>query len=143
MKNKELIQDDFLKELVKHTPLDAPSDEFTVNVMSRVEAMPRYQPEKKPFVLFVKSVLPWILLVAVFVVIYIAVDLPFGKFLPGSEYLKNTLIPSVNLFVSSFNEFATGKFYSISLVIIICSAGLFGIERLVSHRVSANRHFLV
>ncbi len=143
MKKRELFQGDLLTDLMRHSSLETPSDDFTLNVMSRVGAMPAYQSRKKPFFIFIKSALPWMLLVAIFVLFYVSSDLPYGKYLPGGEYMKGVLLPAVNSFFSSFKELASNKFYSIALVILICGGGLFGIERLFSRKVTANRHYLI
>ncbi|MBE0646376.1 MAG: hypothetical protein IH596_01185 [Bacteroidales bacterium] len=143
MKQREEVQDDFLKDLMKKTSLESPSDDFTKNIMGRVETMPVYQPQKKQFFLFIKSALPWIIIVVAFVLFFLFYDLPYGKYLPGGPFLQDVLLPTFSSFFSSFKELASSKFYSIALVVLVCGGGLFSLERLVSHRISANRHYLI
>ncbi|MBL7110838.1 MAG: hypothetical protein ISS19_02715 [Bacteroidales bacterium] len=143
MKKRELLQDDFIANLMKKASLETPSDGFVSNVMDKVEALPACQPRKKPFSLFIKSILPWILLVGVFVLFYVTSDLPFGKYIPGREYMQDVLLPSFGTFFTSFQNLASNKFYSIALVVVICGGFLFGIERLISHRISTHHHYLI
>jgi len=143
MKKKELFKDDFLTDLLNNTTLESPSDDFVGNIMRRVEAMPGCQPHKKSFYQVAKPILPWVLLVTVFVVSYFFSGLPLAKFIPAGEYLYGVLSPSVNVFFSSFKDLASNKFYSIALVVLLSGGGLFIIERLISHRISANRHYLI
>ncbi len=143
MKKRELFKDDFLTNLMNKTTLESPSDDFMGNVMRQVGSIPGYQPHKKSFYQVAKSIFPWILLVVVFVVFYLFSGLPMAKFIPAGEYLYGVLSPSVNAFFSSFKDLASNKFYSIALVVLICGGGLFVIERLISHRISAHRHYLI
>lgn len=141
--NKKILRDNFLAGLMNRSSLESPSDDFTISVMERIGNLPAYQPQKKPFFLFLKSVLPWVLLVAVLVSFYFFWGLPLGKYIPGREFVQDILVPSISNFFVSFGNMASGKFYTIALVILICGGGLFIIERLVSQRTFSKRHYLV
>jgi|GEM_PF-383172 len=141
--NKEILRDDFLTGLMNRSSWESPSDDFTIRVMQQIGNLPAYEPQKKPFFLFLKSVLPWVLLVAVFVSFYLFYDLPFGRYIPGREFVQDILVPSFSNFFVSFRDLASGKFYSIAFVILISAGGLFVIERMVSQRTFFKRHYLV
>ncbi|NQV01437.1 MAG: hypothetical protein HQ542_02240 [Bacteroidia bacterium] len=143
MKKRELLQDKFLADLMKSTSLEAPSDDLMKNVMSEVRAMPAYQPRKKPFFLFLKSVLPWILLMGAFIVFYLTYDLPIGNYTPGKADMQSVLLSSITIFFDSFRDLASIRFYSIALAVVVCGGFLFVIERVISSRMSANRHYLI
>ncbi|TSA28008.1 MAG: hypothetical protein D4R67_04950 [Bacteroidetes bacterium] len=142
MKKNDLSQNDFLADLMKEASLETPSDDFMENVMTGVEAMPAYQPRKKPFFLFIKSVVPWILLIGVFVLYYTTSDLPFTNYIPGKEYVQNVLLPSLGTFFTSFKELFSTKFFSISLAVLVSCGILFGLERLINRR-SAHQHYVL
>lgn len=143
MKMRESLRDDFIADLMKQASPEAPSGDFLEKVMEKVETMSACQPRRKPFFLFFRSLLPWILLVGVFVLFYIMYDMAFGNSAPGKEYFQQILLPSLAHYFDSFRGLASNKFYSIALVVIVCGGFLFGIERLISSRMSANRHYLV
>lgn len=143
MEKRELLQDEFLRNLMKESSLESPSDDFTNKVMGHVETMPVYQSHKNPFIDIVKSVFPWILLVVIVVLFYIFFGLPFGKYIPVGEYTLDIISPSINTFIDSFKNLFSTKFYSIGLVVLLCGFGLYGIDRLITARITAHRHYLI
>lgn len=143
MKKRELLQDDFLADLMKNATLESPSDDFSTTIMRSVEGMPAYQPNKTLVLSRIKSIFPWVLLTGDCVVFYLFSDLLFGKYLPNSDFMREMVLPSVRAFLPSFKAVASTKFYSIFLIILITACCLFVIERLISSRISANRHYLI
>src|ERR1035438_4163393 len=99
MNKEDFLNDDFLRDLIRNTPLDAPSDDFMENVMGAVQLNPRLAPVKQPFYLWVKSAWPYALAGFILVVFLFTSDLPFTNFLPGKDLLdrKSTRLNSSHL----------------------------------------------
>ena len=143
MKEQEKLRDDFISNLIKQVPLEEPSGEFEKSVMEKVRTIPSFQPRKRSFLFIVKSVFPWVLLLGGLVVLYKMFNIPVNDYTYTQHYLRELLIPSINIVFDSFRELASGKFYSIFLVVVVCGGLLFGIERIINNRSSAHRHYLI
>ncbi len=143
MEKRDVLQDEFLANLVRGSSDEKPSAEFLSNVMSRVETIPAYDPKKKPFFLYLKMFLPWVLLAAVIVVVLLTSDFPFASYIPGYEYFQNELMPFLTAQFTSLIQLFSNKFISISVAVICSGIILFGLDRILTRRVSFRHQYLV
>ena len=143
MEKRDVLQDEFLANLVKGSSEEEPSEEFLTRVMSHVTAMPAYETKKNPFFYYLKMSLPWVLLAAVIIVVILTSDFPFASYIPGYEYFKNDLLPFFTAQFSSIIQLFSNTFVSIIVAVIASGAILFGLERIFSHRVSVRNHYLI
>lgn len=134
MKKKELFEDKWLVDLMKNVSLETPSDDFTKKLMGRIEKMPVYRTQEVSRSSWLTRFLPWLLLLLSCVVFYFV--------FPVGENIWETMVASFQSLLSSFVAFASLKSYLIALSIIIATAGLFGVERMISHSASAKRQYL-
>ena len=111
-KDDFLKDDDFLRDLIRRSPLDHPSDDFVDRVMANIQISPETETVNKPFYLQAKSIAPYaILAVLVFVVISTS-DLPIFNWLPGKEHLVNGLVPYFGTLFALFKSAFSSKFVS-------------------------------
>src|ERR1039457_4253070 len=116
MNKEDFLNDDFLRDLIRNTPLDAPSDDFMENVMGAVQLNPRLAPVKQPFFLWVKSAWPYALAGFILIVFLFTSDLPFTNILPGKDYFTKSLLPYFeSLFAGIKNLFVPSKYPTIGL----------------------------
>lgn len=134
MKKNELIEDDFLVDLMNEFPVESPSGEFLGKVMKGVGAMPAYKPSKRAFGIIIKSVFPWALLSCVVILFVIFQGVPVGNYIPGREELQSMLFPFLNSFSSIFSEISGSRFFSFGLIILLSGGFLFGLEKLINER---------
>ncbi|MFH1159362.1 MAG: hypothetical protein V1733_00230 [bacterium] len=143
MKKKDLLADDFLKELVSKSSLESPSDDFIARVMVGVESMPAPVPVKKSFFSLLKSIIPWTILAFVVILFIFSSDLPFINNLPGIEFMQRILISSFGSFIASFKSVFSGKFASLAIAVLVSGVFLFAIERLISRKTSTHRQYMI
>ena len=140
MERNEQYTDEFLKKVIGRTPLDQPSDSFVDKVMSGILPMPETVGQKKPFFLMVRSSIPWVLLSAFFILFLVSSDIPYLSSLPGGTYLRETLWPSIVSMFSGFSRLVPDRSASLILPVVVAGVLLFGLERLLSRRMSAKHH---
>lgn len=127
-------KDDLLRELIRQSPLDSPSDDFVDRVMANIRMAPEIAPVKKPFFMFVKATSPFAILTLVLVVVFSTSDLPIFNWLPGKEYFINNLVPYFGSIFSGLKDVFTSKFVSFGLLISVSAGLLFLIDKWFSRR---------
>lgn len=133
-KDDFLKEDDFLRDLIRRSPLDHPSDDFVDRVMANIQRMPEEEVVNKPFYLRLKGIAPYaILAVFVFVVISTS-DLPIFNWIPGKEHLVNSLVPYFGTLFALFKSAFSSKFVSWVFLIGFSAGMLALIDRLFSRR---------
>jgi hypothetical protein len=140
MERNERYTDELLKKLIGRAPLDQPSDSFVDKVMSGILPMPETARQKKPFFLMVRASIPWVLLSAFFILFLVSSDVPYLSSLPGGAYLRETLWPSIVSMFSGFSRLVPERPASFVLPVVVAGVLLFGLERLLSRKMSAKHH---
>lgn len=141
MERDEMINDDFLKRLVGSVPLDHPSDGFTSKVMAGILVHPELVKANKPFYLYLKSILPWVLLGLFLIVFLFSSDIPYLSFLPGKAFFSDHFTPYFTSLFSGMSSLFTGsKTLSITLALMASVGGLAGIDWLLRRRSVARHH---
>jgi len=134
MEKKDLLNDKFISDLVKRSSPDSPSEDFLSEVMTQVEAMPAYNLKRKPFHLYFKTILPWVLLGGLCILVLSTSDLPYTSYIPGADYFRGVLGPSLIESFSSFSQLFSNRFFSITIAVVAAGMVLFGLERLFNRR---------
>lgn len=134
MEEDKLIKDDFLRELIQKSSSDNPSDDFVGKIMDKVRQMPEFSDARKPFYLYLRSLLPFILLTLTVFLFLCSSDLPFGDYFFGKEFYTKTLLPYLTVFLESFRALVSSKFTSYAFIIMIAAGVLILIDRLLSRR---------
>ncbi len=136
MEKDEYLKDDFLRELIRRSPLDAPSDDFVDRVMAGIRPAPEISVVKKPFYLYLKAATPYVIVALVIFLIVATSDLSILNWLPGKDYLLKNLVPYLGTLITLFRGAFASKYVSWTLL-ISCSAGmLYLVDRLFSRRAS-------
>jgi hypothetical protein len=142
MENDDLLNDDFLRNLVRNTKLEEPSGDFVGNVMTRIQPGVEMAPAKKPFYLFLKSAWLYVALAAALVVFLLTSDIPVMDFFPGKQYFTQTLFPYFDNVFSGFkNLFEHSKFTNIGLMVIAAGGLLYILDLLFSRRAHTQHHY--
>ncbi len=137
MEKNDFLEDDFIRELVKQSPLDSPSDGFVDRVMAQIQAAPEVAVNQKPFYLYLKSAVPYTLTALLLTVVIATSDLPLFNWLPGKDYLVGTILGYFGTFFAVLKSAFASRYVS-WVLLISCSAGfLFLVDRLFSRRASA------
>ncbi len=134
MEEDKLIKDDFLRELIQKSSSDNPSDDFVGKIMDKVRQMPEFSDARKPVYLYLRSLLPFILLTLTVFLFLCSSDLPFGDYFFGKEFYTKTLLPYLTVFLESFRALVSSKFTSYAFIIMIAAGVLILIDRLLSRR---------
>jgi len=134
MEQDDFLKDDFLREIIKRSPLDSPSDDFVDRVMAGIQVVPEVEAVKKPFYIDYRGAIPYALIVLFCIFVIATSDLPIFNWIPGRDYFIHNLMPSVETLITTLKSAFTTKFVS-WVVLISFSAGLlFFIDRLFSRR---------
>ena len=78
MEKEDFWEDDFLRELIRTSPLENPSADFIEKVMAKVRVAPGIEAEPKTMYYYLKSALPYIGLAAMILLFIFSSDMPFG-----------------------------------------------------------------
>jgi hypothetical protein len=144
MNKDDLINDDFLRDLIRKTPLDSPSDDFLAKVMGNIQMETQTVPVKQPFFLLVKSAWPYALAGFILFVFLFTSDLPFTNFLPGKGFITNNLIPYFeSLFAGMKNLFVHSKYTTIGLSVLFSGGLLVMFDQLFHRRTPAQQHPII
>lgn len=135
MNKDDFLNDDFLRDLLRQTPLDSPSDDFLEKVMGNIQLDPRIAPAKQPFFLWVKSAWPYALAGVILIVFLLTSDLPFTNILPGKDLFTKSLLPYFeSMFSGMKNLFVHSKYTSVGLTILFSSGLLVLLDQLLNRR---------
>lgn len=137
MEKNDLLENDFLKELMQKTRLDSPSEGFVDRVMAQIKEVPEVQTVKAPFYLSLKSAVPYVLLALFLIFVLATSDLPIFNWVPGKDYLLNSLMTYMGTFFAVLKNAFSSKYVSWVLLISFSAGMLYLIDRLFSRRTSA------
>ncbi|MCX6285386.1 MAG: hypothetical protein NTW31_14280 [Bacteroidetes bacterium] len=140
MDTEEMVNDDFLSDLLRKMPLESPSDEFINKVMAGIEPLPSLVTEKKPNFLWLKSSLPFIGLGIFVLLIIFSSDIPYLNLNYGRDYFSVIYIKAFQPFIVSMKTMFSSKFITYSLLIGVSAGFLFIIDKLFSRRFAALIH---
>ncbi|MDP1621790.1 MAG: hypothetical protein Q8M08_05570 [Bacteroidales bacterium] len=132
----EYLKDDFLREFMQDNPLDSPSDDFTGRVMASIQNAPEAVVMKQPFYLYLKTAIPYLIISLIIFVVIATSDLPIFNWIPGKDYLMNSLLPYFETMFMVFKKAFTSKYVSWGLLISFSAGILFLIDRMFSRRAS-------
>jgi len=140
MNKDDFLNDDFIRDLIRKTPLDSPSDDFLEKIMGNIQMDPRIAPVKQPFFLWVKSAWPFALAGFILIVFLFTSDLPFTNILPGKDYFTKSFLPYFeSLFAGIKNLFVQSKYTNIGLIVIFSGGLLVMLDHLL-HRKTHLQH---
>ena len=137
MEKNDLLENDFLKELMQKTRLESPSEGFVDRIMVQIEEVPEVQTVKAPFYLSLKSAVPYVLLALFLIFVLATSDLPIFNWVPGKDYLLNSLMTYMGTFFAVLKNAFSSKYVSWVLLISFSAGMLYFIDRLFSRRTSA------
>ena len=137
MEKEEFLKDDFLRDLIKRSPLDRPSDDFVDRVMANIQISPEVTAVKKPFYLYLKAAIPYVIITLVLFVVCTTSDLPIFNWLPGKDYLINNLLPYMGTLLTVLKSAFASRYVSWGLLISFSAGILYLIDRMLSRRISA------
>ena len=137
METDDLVNDDFLADLLRKMPLETPSDEFINKVMAGIEPLPVLVNEKKPYFLWVKSSIPFIGLGMFVLLIIFSSDIPYLNLNYGRDYFSLIFIKAFQPFIVSMKTLLSSKFITYSLLIGVSAGFLFIVDKLFSRRFAA------
>ncbi len=137
METDDLVNDDFLADLLRKMPLETPSDEFINKVMAGIEPLPVLVNEKKPYFLWVKSSIPFIGLGMFVLLIIFSSDIPYLNLNYGRDYFSLIFIKAFQPFIVSMKALLSSKFITYSLLIGVSAGFLFIVDKLFSRRFAA------
>jgi hypothetical protein len=136
MEKDDFLNDDFLRELIRRSPLDSPSDDFVDRVMSQIQVTPEVSVVKKPMYFYLRTAIPYALVTLIFFFVISTSDLPLFNWLPGKNYFINNLLTYFGTMFTLLKSAFTSKYVS-WILLISCSAGmLFFLDRQFSRRTS-------
>jgi hypothetical protein len=140
MEKNELINDDFLKKLVRKSPLDEPSAGFEERVMAAIR--PGLEPASvhKPFYMILKSSWWYVALGAGLVIFFLTSDLPFTQFMPGKQYFTNTLLPYFDSLFTGLRDFIVNSRFTTMGLLILAAGGLLFLFDYFFNRRSSVKH---
>ena len=140
MEKRNIIQDDFLKNLIQISEIEKPSENFTNKVMGKIQS------EVKTISVADEPLLSkkyWLLIAAGFIAVIIILfvfDLSFITNLFTGISVEKIEIPTItgNL-VNSFRDiFSSIKISSISIVVIAAIASLFLLDKFLKKKITTN-----
>jgi len=144
MNNEDFINDDFLRELIRKSPLESPPDNFVATVMGRIQPAPEMAPVKKPYFMMIKSSWPYVLCSLALIVFLLTSDLPFTGYLPGKEFFLKTVLPYFSDMFSGVKDlFVHSKYTSIGLSIMLAAGLLFLLDTLLVRKSQIQHHTML
>ena len=136
MEKDEIFEDDYLRELIRRSPLDTPSEDFVDRVMANIQILPETQEVKQPFYFYVKSYVPYAIITLVLVLVISTSDFSLFNWMTGSGYMKNTLLPYIGTLTSILAKAFASRYVSWVILISFSAGILFLIDRFFSRRAS-------
>jgi hypothetical protein len=136
-KKDDFTDDGFLRDLIRNSPLDSPSEGFVERVMAQIEPSPEVSPAKKPFYLYLKAVVPYVVIAIIVVMIVATSDLPIFNWFPGKKYVTTELLPYLGSLFAVFKTAFASKAVSWVLLISFSAGMLYLVDRLVTRRSAA------
>jgi hypothetical protein len=137
MDTDDMLKDDFLADLIRNMPLESPSDEFVNKVMLGIGPFPAGAVEQSPFLLWIRSFLPYLGLGMIIVLILISSDIPYLNFINGKEYFSAAFLKIFSPFWTSMKTVVSSRFVTYFLLIGVSAGFLYIIDKLFSRRFAA------
>lgn len=134
MKKDDYLNDDFLRDLIRQSPLDSPSDDFVDRVMATLQTAPEAAEVKKPFYLYLKASVPYAISALVLVFVIGTSDLAVFNWLPGKETFMNHLLPYLETMFTVFKSAFASKYVSWGILISVSAGALYLIDQVFSRR---------
>lgn len=139
MIKENLNEDDFLRKMMHHVPLDSPSDDFVEKVMAGIKPALIQEPARKPLFQHLKSFFPYALLVLVLFTVIMTSDLPFLNWIPGKNYLNEGVLPYLGVLWSSLGKLFTSKYVTFGLLISASAGVLFLTDHYLGNKINRQR----
>jgi hypothetical protein len=134
MDNDDLINDDFLRNLVRKSSIQSPSDDFVEKVMERISPQPAVAPVNRSFFYFLKSYLGYFLLAFILVAFFWTSDISVLSWLPGKQYFIDNVLPSFDFLYSWLRPLSgSGKGFSIPIMILVASGLFFLVDKFIAY----------
>jgi len=134
MENEEIRNDDYISNLIRQTPLDCPADDFVDRIMAAIQTEPLVVSERKTFLPYIKSTLPYAALVIFCLLIFATSDLPFMNGIHGKGYIMNEIMPYIGTLIASLKAAFASKYVTWGLLVGIAGGLLFLVDRFLSRR---------
>ena len=134
MNNDNFLKEDFLRELIRRSPLDSPPEDFVDRVMAKIQVSPEVAVVKKPFYLYLKAAIPYAAIALCLFFVISTSDLPIFNWLPGKDYLINNLLPYLGTLFTDFKSAFASKYVSWGLLISFSAGVLYLVDRLFTRR---------
>ena len=134
MEKDDFLKDDFLRELIRQSPLDSPSDGFTDRVMAGINPLPETVPAQKSFSMYLKTLFPYLFLLLFVCLVYFTSDLPLLNWIPGKNYYLNSLLPYLGTLVAGMKTAFSSKYVSFGLMILAATGLLFLVDQYFSRK---------
>lgn len=134
MDTKHELNDDFLAELIRKTPLESPSEGFVLKVMQGIEPAKEEASEKTPIIARIKNFLPFILTGLVVLFILFSSDIPYLNLISGGEFIQALMGKIFQPLLASMKSMLTSKAVTYTLLIGVSAGFFFIIDRFFSRR---------
>lgn len=132
MESDDFIKKDFLRNLIQKSSPDNPSDAFVERIMGKVQQAPEFSVSRRPFYLYLWSVIPMFLLFVIVLLFLFTSDLPLGKIFPEKDYFTQTAMSYLIFLVHSFKMLVASKYISFAFIIVFAAGILVFIEYVFS-----------
>ena len=133
--NNDFINDEFLRNLVRKSSLETPSDDFVGKVMEKIMPQTEIIPAKRPLLLYLKSFLGFLLIAAVLTGFFWTSDVPVLNWLPGKQFFDTVILQAFeSLFTWVKNTSGNGKSFIIPVMILAASGLLYLLDRIIANR---------
>jgi len=133
MKNEEFPADEFLKNMIRKSYFESPSDDFIEKVMAQISEKPVEVAAMLPFYVRFRAAVGIILLTLFVLIVLMTSDIPmFSNIVPAKQYFTNTFLPYFNSVRAPIKSlFGNTKIVSLSLMIAISGGFLILLDRLL------------
>jgi hypothetical protein len=136
MEKDDFLKDDLLRELIRRSPLDSPSDDFVDRVMANIQLTPEIAVVKKPYYQFLKTATPYAVIAITLFFVIATSDMPIFNWIPGKDFLINSMWPYLGTLLATFKVAFASKYVSWIMLISFSAGVLFLVDRLFSRRPS-------
>jgi hypothetical protein len=134
MEKDDFLQDDFLRDLIRRSPLDSPANDFVDRVMAGITESTEPVVVKKPFYVYLKSGIPYVMVAFLLILVTATSDLRIFSWLPGHETLISQISAYFTMLAGMFKSVFASRYVSWGLLVTFSAGILFVIDRLFSQR---------
>ncbi len=134
MEKDDFLNDDFLWDLIRQIPSDSPSDDFVTRVMAGVESIQQTAPVRKNYILYIRNIMPYLLLSLFLILVVSTSDIPFLNWFPGKNYYLNNLLPYFGTLFTGMKNAFSSKYVSFGMLVFASAGLLFLVDRLFSRK---------